>query len=283
MIVAYAVMRAVFAVCALSFAATSAFARCVPPDYRKGNVREDSESTLDMTISIPLTEFAPARLVCLAEALRDRYRDRKNISVLIFSSVEAAKYYHGDMDIAETGAPKNAEEARRQDAGWSARQLHGVYSYDAASREEYVTIKPKGYFSDLPTDTQINLPLTATPHCRLELSDRCLLALDDVLYEGQAYKAKIAASVTLTGTITREGSVTGIQVADSKSIPQGSAESLTREAINNLKTWRLEPARRQDPVRVTYSYMIDSSLKAGEVDVRFALPKQVTIRANPTP
>jgi hypothetical protein len=67
-------------------------------------------------------------------------------------------------------------------------------------------------------------------------------------------------------TETREGSVAAIQVADSTSIPPGRAESLTREAIDNLKTWRLEPARRQDTFRVTYSYEIDSSLKEGEVN-----------------
>jgi hypothetical protein len=55
-----------------------------------------------------------------------------------------------------------------------------------------------------------------------------------------------------------------------------------REAVQNLKSWRLEETPRQDPLRITYSYVIDASIRRelGE-KLEFALPNQVTISADP--
>ncbi len=268
---------------ALSPVANSAAARCAPPVYREGNVWENTKTAVEMTASIAAADFARPKLVCLAEALRKRYPGRKKIEVLIFSSAEAARSYHGDLDVGDDPIPSSAEPAGRHDAAWAARQLHAVYSYVAAPREEHVTIKPTGYSWDSPEDTRITLPVTLMPRCRLELTGRCLLALDDVLYDGQAYASKIAATITVTGIVTPRGLLTDMRVADAKSVPPGDADSLTRHTIDNLKSWRLEPASRQDTFRLTYSYAIDSSLRPGEVVVRFGLPNQVTIRANPQP
>src|SRR6266536_5058396 len=81
-------------VCSVGFSmATSAFAPCVAPDYRLGHVVVDSQSDVLVAVSIRLNDFAPAKLVCLAGALKQRYRDRKSVDVLIFSSPVAAKYY----------------------------------------------------------------------------------------------------------------------------------------------------------------------------------------------
>ena len=57
-------------------------------------------------------------------------------------------------------------------------------------------------------------------------------------------------------------------------------DALVRAAVENLKSWWLEPARHQDTFRITYSYVIDRSLRPDQFDVQFDLPRQITIRAN---
>jgi TonB family protein len=123
----------------------------------------------------------------------------------------------------------------------------------------------------------------AIPPCRLELRGRCLLALHEVVYPGEAYpqQTRMAGAVTLTGTVARDGTVTGIQVVESESVPSGRTAPLMREAVENLKTWQLEPATLEDTLRIRYSYVIDPSLPTGTEDAQFALPNQITIRANP--
>ena len=231
-----------------------------------------------MAVSIRLSDFAPARLVCLATALKQRYHDRKSIDVLIFTSFDAARLYSA---VQREYDGKSVKEAQLLSRHWQTSQLHGLYSYDAEKHEEYVDIKPWGSDATLPYDTRVMLPVGTVPHCRLEISGRCLLALDDLVYAGETYTAKASGTVTLAGTITRDGKVTRIQVAEAQSVPSGRTEPFVREAVNNLKTWRLEAVPREDTFRITYSYVIDSSLQRGQVDVQLALPSQVTIRANP--
>jgi hypothetical protein len=262
-------------------AATASFGQCVVPQYGTGKVWEDSKSTIDMAISLRLSDFAPMKLVCLATALKQSYRDRTSITILIFSSADAAKYYMPGPPIGDYGPPANAEQARIRKATWSADQLHALYSYDAGKREEYVVLKPRGFHSDQPEDTRIPLPVIGILHCRLEVAGRCLLALDQVVYADGAYETKIAASRTLAATVTRDGEVTGIQVADDSGALSPPTDLFARAAANNLKTWILEPSPRQNTFRITYSFVIDSSLQRGQSLVQYALPNQITVRANP--
>ena len=90
-----------------------------------------------------------------------------------------------------------------------------------------------------------------------------------------------SGSVTLAGTIGRDGKVTGLKTADAGSDRPSDAGSLARSASDNLATWWLEPAPREDPIRITYAYVVDSTLPKGKVDVQFTLPDRVTISANP--
>ena len=69
----------------------AARAECQAPKYRKGFVWEDSSLELGMNISIRMSDFAPDRLVCLAQALRQRYQGRKKMLVLFFGSSKAAR------------------------------------------------------------------------------------------------------------------------------------------------------------------------------------------------
>ena len=138
---------------------------------------------------------------------------------------------------------------------------------------------PFGFQRGEPYNTRIDLPAAASAHCRFQINDRCLLALEEIEYPVQALKAKASGTVTLTGTVARDGKMTRIQVAEANS---GSAEwkdLFVREAVNNLKTWRLEAAEHKDSVRIKYTYSMDSSLPhGGQVDVDLALPSEVRIR-----
>ena len=256
------------ALCLIALDGSSAFAQCVPPNHHMGRFVENTVSSVYLTVSLPFSDFSPQKLVCLAAALRQQYRDRKNDTVLVFDSPEAAEHYQGDIEVGDTYQ------------GAYYRNLHAVYVYDAVKREEYVRIKPFGFLLSLPEDTRIDLPVTGIPRCRLEINQRCLISMARNTYSAEGYSAQASAAVTLTATVTREGTLTDVDVVNAGG-NSGSRASFVREAVDNLKTWRLEPALRQDRFRITYSYKIDQSIQRGMVDVQYALPNQVTIRANP--
>jgi TonB family protein len=278
--------RLLLACCLASLAGARASAQCASPHYRVGQVWEDSKSSVFMAISMKLADFAPQRLVCLAGALKDQFHNRKNITVLMFSAVDAAKYW--GPSLPDYAPAEGAKQQRRQSYTFLNSNLHAVYSYDADKRDEHLDISPFGSAVAYrgPHDTKIDLPAPAKPHCHYEIADRCLLALDDISYPGEALQAKVSGTVTLTGIVGRDGRMTRIQVAEASSSVSEEKQLFVREAVNNLRTWRLESAAQRDAIRITYSYVIDTSLLykgpyIGQVTVEFALPHQLTITGNP--
>jgi hypothetical protein len=242
-------------------------AECQPPEYQIGNLYEASDDLAALTISIRPADFAPARLVCLAGALKQRYKDSRVINAFVFSSADAAEQY---------SAPVGHQSPEY------VRQLHAEYFYDAEHQEEHVDLKPLGTDLEGPYDTRIDLPVEGSPHCNFHMNARCLLAMGDIVYPGAAFAARISGTVTLTGGIGRDGVITNLQVTDVITLPSGSKDLLSSESISTLKSWRFEETPRQDLFRITFSYLIDSSMGyPGQVDVRLALPEQVTVRANP--
>lgn len=225
-----------------------------------------------MYISIRPGDFSLDNLICLAQNLKESHPEWKSAMIVIFSSHNAAKYY-------QLSSVENLPGAV-----WG-KQLHAEYDFDAGAHEKYLLIMPLGdkKSSSFNTyTTRIDLPVATTPHCHLEMNGRCLFMLEDPKYPSDASKAKISGTVTLTGTIARDGKMTDVQVAEASSTPSEGKDLLMREAVNNLKTWRLEPAQRQDTIRTTYSYTIDRSLpQKGQTDVQLALPNEITIRGNP--
>ncbi len=82
-------------------------------------------------------------------------------------------------------------------------------------------------------------------------------------------------AVTLAATITRSGKVDHVRVVKAESIPASAA-------IQNLSSWRLEPAPREETIQITYSYAIDNSLRRMDgMQVQWALPNAVSIRIPP--
>ena len=245
-----------------------AAAQCRPPSYRTGFVWENSPSTIMMNISIGISDFAPKRLICLASALRQRYSDRREVSILIFSSYAAAENFTHPFG-GDSFKPRT---------NWSLDD-HGTYFFNAETGQEYIEIMPLGQNRSFMT--RINLPVTTPPPCTLEMAGRCLLALNDVGYPWDALKTKSSGTITLEGSIDPSGILEHVGVVAIDVHPAESQRLLVDAAIQNLKTWRLESAGRRDRVRIVYSYTIDSSGRPGETRVNFDLPHKVEIRARP--
>jgi TonB family protein len=247
------------------------------PRFRVGQVWEDSPSTLLMAVSIAPGDFAPSRMLCLAARLKERYRTRAKLDVMIFSSHDAAARYSVVQIETDTTDPNLA---RLSSHHWQVSQLHGIYSF-TANGPEYLDIKPWGSDADQPYDTRISLPAVAPVHCKLEIGGRCLLALSDLVYPRAPYDAKASGTITLSGSITARGDVTNVRVDESTGSPSDLVEPLIREAVENLKSWRFEAARRPAAFRISYEYLVDPSLGYGHSRVDFALPERVMIRTNP--
>jgi hypothetical protein len=103
--------------------------------------------------------------------------------------------------------------------------------------------------------------------------------LNDITYPGEALTNRIAGSVKLTGRIDWNGTTTAIGLAERTTA--GQQDLFVHEAIANLKTWRFEEASSQDPFQITYSYVIDESLRRGQVGAELSLPDSVRITGNP--
>ena len=95
---------------------------------------------------------------------------------------------------------------------------------------------------------------------------------------------RVGGSVTVRGRVTRDGRVTDVQVVDATGASVDDRTRLERAAVQNLRAWWLEPASGDDAIRITFSYVIDTSAaRRGRTDVLFALPGQVTIRTGVGP
>lgn len=252
---------------------------CRSPSYREGFVWEDSASSIMMNISIPMNDFAPARLVCLAEAMKQRYSDRRKISIFMFNSYASAKHYTH---------PFSGDSFQRR-VNWSL-QMHASYSFDDGKGEDAVFLMPFGdpepYFTfgdrEPSFNTRIDLPVTSMPSCTLERSGRCLLALDSVDYPWDALTAGVSGTVTLEGVIGRDGRVRHVRSVGLEAHPSGAKSHLSDAALRNLKTWRFEAAGDEVPIQITYSYVLEApGSPVCQTGLRFALPDRVEIKGRP--
>jgi TonB family protein len=180
--------------------------------------------------------------------------------------------------------PAPIEMQRARWAHW-AEQLHAVYSVDADKHTEQLEVYPVGFGSDYAESlsTTIDVPFSLKPPCRLEMAGRCLIAvLTQTAYPQEALLARAGGSIVLTGTIKRDGAVAGLRVVNTDIKPEVEEESLAKAALQNLEKWQFDAADRDDPLRITYSYAIETSLSPGTpAQVDWDLPNQVIIRAPP--
>ena len=260
-----------------------AVAACEAPAHRKGKdwLPADEKSGAIYTESIALSDFLPARMVCLAEALRAEYRNEPRYAVLIFSSHEAAKCYHGEMDGETDWTNVSAQERRCLDARWSDHQLHAIYDHRFTDDSEYLLLTPLGGLAVAPQPSvpaiRIDLPAAAIPPCWMRLSNRCVVAMDLPWYSGNL-RMTSAGTVTLTAHVNRRGIPEDITVAESRDMIDG--EAMVRGMKDNLKTWRFERAWRPTTIRVTYAQASDQSVQ-DSIHMDFDAPDHFTIRAKP--
>jgi hypothetical protein len=226
----------------------------------------DNASGVDLTISIGLGDFAPRRLVCLAGALKKRYPGR-NVSAAMFSSHEAAVWWAPSIE-------------------WSPvlyayqLKLHGFYSYDREKSDEYLLIAPdgSGQEADSPFDTRIVLPLRGAPVCKLAVSGRCLLEFRHIAYPSVKGQADIEGSVTMTGQIRRDGFVSDLAVVAAKVDAPERRSALVASAMENLGTWRFEPGKHRDDLRLTYEFgRADPTKTLHGTVMEFRLPDVVRV------
>jgi TonB family protein len=252
---------------------TSAAAECRVPSYRTGHVWEDTASSIMVNISIQARDFVPSRLVCLAEALKRRYSDRKEIDILVFGSLAAARRFTMPLIGDWVDSPHVNPTA----------QLHAKYHRNVDKQEDFVIVGPVGNRQPVQ---RIHLPANSTPPCTFQVAGRCLLAIDrETLeyYPSAAWRANVSASVTLAGAIDKGGRVTNVKAIE---MPASSRtiDLILQAALRNLRTWRFEPAQRRDSLRITYVYRVDPTAPTpGTPMFRLDLPYQVEIRVPPMP
>ena len=252
-------------------AAASAFAQRSSPRYRIGRVLQNNVFGTTLHISIGVQDFAPQRLICLAQELRRRYQDRARIDVLIFTNHAASRKW---IVPASEGIP---EQSR-----WNS-YFHGAYYYDAAAHEEYIRIDPDPLqaTSDSRLSTRINLAATGAPHCRVQAGGRCLLVLPYIWpYQGEYSDQKASGSVTLSGKVAGNGKVGKVRAIESRLTSDEEGDFFKSTAIQNLKAWRFESASHTDVIQVTYDYRISFWHSSLHMPVRMQEPGKSAIEMN---
>jgi len=242
---------------------------CVPPHYKVGRKLETNATDTMLNISISLEDFAPKRLGCLAEALRQRYSNR-NLDVTIFSAPEVARNYYPEVEQTSRTVYMNSK-------------LHASYKYNKEKHEDYLFLVPDGrsLSVDSPFNTRINLPVSgAAPVCRLAVNGRCLLEFQHLYYPFLGTKTTGSGDVTVTGRIRPSGVMSGVAAVDAKATSPDWRSAFTGAAIRNLRTWHFEPSIHEDSVRITYYFEVSDSVR-GE-DIQFQLPNEVRLRTHGT-
>lgn len=240
---------------------------CAIPHYRVGKVLQHEAGEVALQISIPLVDFAPDRLLCLAEAFT-RAHPRDDIWLGIFSAYHAAQQYQiGPQELSPATLYSNSE-------------LHGFYVRDSKGGDNYIAIVPDGrYQSSLSSwNTHIDLPPQNPLVCRLTMYRRCVLAFRYPEYLSD-YAKDTAGQITITGHIARNGIVSATAALEVKVEPPERASPLAAAVIENFKTWRFEPAGREDDVRITYYFDPVDSLSPLGSGATMRLPDEIRVEA----
>ncbi len=246
-------------------AGACAFAQCRAPGYKVGANLSDPEEGL-IFLSIRPGDLAIDKLVCLGQKLRERNPRWRSLGVSIFTSLEGARDYRGPGRECDSGCVERPDD------------LHAIYGYDRDGHKESLEILPLGERSSEFMNTTLDIPIGGNSHCHLEMNGRCLLSLEWTGYPAVASKARASGRVVLTGIIGRDGRVRRIRAEGSDASADEGRKGLENEARQNLSTWRLDAKPHEDPIRITYSYVI-TGLPARLVQpVEYELPNQVVIR-----
>jgi hypothetical protein len=239
------------------------YGNCEPPAYREAKSHPNSMSYALVDIAVQPQDLAPERLICLASILKERYRG-SIVSVNIFDSYEAALKYE----------PPSSEYTR--DTISSASSRHANYFSNPAKHEEYILLIPDGRTPNLdsPFNTRIDLPATGKPSCKLQIQGRCLLEFEHIELPGK----QGPGSVTLTGQINPDGTVSQVAVLDPDANDSSPRITLAEFATRNLRSWRFEPSATKDQIKIVYALERRDIPDTSGLTVQFALPDRIDLR-----
>lgn len=267
-------MRLVSVTAILLGLSLSASAQCSVPKFHKGR-DFSSETAGSLFLSIEPRDFTVQKLTCLVQDLKKRNPGWKTAYVAFYSSKDAAENYNlGGGEIPVSFALWYQ---------WGS-QYHAAYSWDGDKKELFY-ISPFGdHVADYPFYWQLDVPLSGSPRCAVEMMGRCLMAVGErISYPQAAVKNRIFGKVTLVGVIERNGSVSRVEVKSADIRPADSKELLTKAAIQNLQTWQFDSGDAETPFAIDYSYVMDTGPLAsgqfsGDVSVHPNWPFNVEIR-----
>lgn len=256
-----------FLSCVVSlFFSPKVFAHCnSTPSYEIGKTFPSVNNSIVLDVSLPIGDFSPDKLVCLATALKEKFNHRQ-IAVDFFSSHEAARNYSF-----------RRPEVLPKDDLWASKK-HAEYYFNPDTKEEYLLLIPDGLVPDQnsPFNTRIDLATGEKSPCRLRIEGRCLLSFDNI-YSAKEYGF---GTVIVNAEIKENGAVS-VKNAKGESPNSARESALTQFAVRNLKSWRFEPADRKTKIRITFSIeQVDTPLKNG-INVEFTLPERVKIQIGP--
>jgi len=192
------------------------------------------------------------RLLCLQQSLRVAHPEWVGVTVLVFSSRRAAIRFDADT-IASVGV-----------VGAYHDDVRAVYWIGPSKDGDTLTLTPLGWelLQEGDYNTVVVFPVQPTAVCRIELNHRCVLALQRIRYPLDALRRKASGSVTVTGTITAQGAPTDMQVAAVDADGTRERDWFIQSAVENLRTWRFDPAPMDQAFRITIVFSADASLRS---------------------
>ena len=234
-------------------------------------------------VSIKPEDLSTAKLACVASRLSETHPSWGDVSVWIFDSADAAKHFSWNQ-IGHSVVPEIEANQAEYEKRWRA-----TYTIDAVKDEAFLLIptlswRPERY------ETRIDLPLKGKPRCRFDVADRCLISAGAPDYP-EAVEGSLEGSVRVDVLVTPRGTISSARVAEVESgSADGGGQAFARAAIENVKTWRFDPAEREDAATINYRFEFVDRPRAlsseekvrstdfGLVEVRLTSGTDVTVR-----
>ena len=216
-------------------------------------------------ISVRASDFTLDNLLCLVTTLRRAHPEWTQVAIMFFDWQEAAERYRVGWELVEfVGTPP---PFRRYE-----HHLLAFYSLDERMREQFLMIMPFGLQNRSDTfASRLDLPVPSKPRCRVELKRRCLMSA-----VSETERVRVRGVVTLRARITRDGRVANLVVEEARSVRPEQRAALVNAAQAELQSWRLDPAKADESIRVSYAYVPEEEI--ADVETQIELPNGAIVR-----
>ena len=253
-------------VCALgllvALASDPALAECRAPHFRVGQ-----DYGASVFVAVDRRDLGIDKLICLANVLAARGPGGPSFSAVFFDSNRAARSFRPKVEGTPRGWGESGRGICTRSTVWIPR----------SARRRW-TLCPLGFSTPPALITHIGVQPTGAPVCRAEIQGRCILAaLEEITYPEGALTAGESSTIQITGVIRPNGGVSNLQVARSN---LRLRRRLAKAALRDLKTWRFDPAARDDAFEISYEFEADRNLPRGTPpQLRLIAPNRVSVRA----